>query len=96
MFGPKNVDLQTYIFTEKVAICRIIKDFITTGKKIRKWYNNISRKVFTNLISIMMVFNAIFKHYFSYIVAVSLIRLRKPENPEYATYFGFHSFPVVD
>jgi hypothetical protein len=69
----------------------IIKDCITTGKKmtyIMTWYNNISRKVFTNLISMIMVFNATFKQHFSYIVAVSLIRLRKPQDPEYATYLS--------
>ena len=32
-----------------------------------------------------MVFNTTFKQYFSYIVAVSLIGLRKPEYPEYTT-----------
>jgi len=36
----------------------------------------------------VMVFNATFKHYFSYIVAVSLIGLRKPEYPEYTTYLS--------
>ena len=33
----------------------------------------------------IMVFNAPFKQYFSYIMAVSLIGLRKPEYPEYTT-----------
>jgi hypothetical protein len=36
----------------------------------------------------IMVFNATFKQYFSYIVVVSLIGLRKPEHPEYTTYFS--------
>jgi hypothetical protein len=36
----------------------------------------------------IMVFNATFKQYFSYIVAVSLIALRKPEYPEYTTYLS--------
>jgi hypothetical protein len=68
--------------------CRIIRDFITTGKKMTWWYNNISRKVFTNLISMIMVFNAPFNQYFCYIVTVSLIGLRKPEYPEYTTYLS--------
>jgi hypothetical protein len=33
----------------------------------------------------IMVFNATFKQYFSYIVAVSLIGLRKPGYPKYTT-----------
>jgi hypothetical protein len=68
--------------------CRIIRDFITTDKKMTWWYNNISRKVFTNLISMIMVFNTPFNQYFCYIVAVSLIGLRKPEYPEYTTYLS--------
>ena len=36
----------------------------------------------------IMVFNATFKQYFSYIVVVSLIGLREPEYPEYTTYFS--------
>jgi hypothetical protein len=52
------------------------------------WYNNISRKVFTNLISMIMVFNTPFNQYFCYIVVVSLIGLRKPEYPEYTTYLS--------
>jgi hypothetical protein len=32
-----------------------------------------------------MVYNATFKQYFSYIVMVSLIGLRKPKYPEYTT-----------
>ena len=33
----------------------------------------------------IMVFNATYKQYFSYIVAVSLIGLRKPGYPKYTT-----------
>jgi hypothetical protein len=36
----------------------------------------------------IMVFNATFKQYFSYVVAVSLIVLRKPEYQEYTTYLS--------